>query len=281
MIEFVVNQRGDLAVIQRDVSPTVYLDHWALLEISANQTLADRLTAALKARNGTLALSWLNLAEFTSITMEEQVHNAESLLEAILPQVFLLDTDLCTVINREDRLCVRPHRDDDFLKTLIGLKPTSLNVLTARGLFKAVQGRSDARNFALIEALRSALAARQEQAALDSFIKNLEREFRPVLRHLPSSPQPEKGTLLILCELVRSLSEDKRTKITRNYVDDLFHAVVPVAYCDFVLLDKYWEDRVERIRKRLKAAGRSVPIARVLSGKENGIERFLCELESG
>src|SRR5262249_47318897 len=126
-----------------------------------------------------------------------------------------------------------------------------------------------------------ALAVRKEKAALDRFIKNLECEFRPGIRHLPSSPQPQKGTLLILCELVRALSEDKRTKITRNDVDDLFHAVVPLAYCDFVLLDKSWEDKVERIRKRLKAAGRSVPIARVFSGKENGIERFLCELGSG
>ena len=72
---------------------------------------------------------------------------------------------------------------------------------------------------------------------------------------------------------------DKGTKLTRNQAIDLIHAVVPVAYCDLVLLDKYWEAQVDRVRSRFDAAGMSIPIGRVFSGKANGIERFLCELE--
>jgi len=65
MIECTINEKGELVIDQRDVSPTVYLDHWALRKLSEDQTLATRLTAVLESRNGTLALSWVNLAEFT------------------------------------------------------------------------------------------------------------------------------------------------------------------------------------------------------------------------
>ncbi len=61
---------------------------------------------------------------------------------------------------------------------------------------------------------------------------------------------------------------------------DLFHAIVPIAYCDFVLLDKYWEDQLDRVRSRFKKAGMDVPTARVFSGKADGVTRFIGELES-
>ena len=88
MIEFMINRSGDLKLLQRDVPPTVYLDHWALRRFSENNSLATRLTTALQSQNGTLALSWLNVVEFAKMTVERQARNVETLLEAILPRVF-------------------------------------------------------------------------------------------------------------------------------------------------------------------------------------------------
>jgi hypothetical protein len=105
-------------------------------------------------------------------------------------------------------------------------------------------------------------------------------KFRTAVNHLPSGPQIQRGTRYIFRELVRSLLIDKNTKITRNHAIDLLHAVVPIAYCDLVLLDKHWESQVDRVRSRLQKAGISVPIGRVFSGKTNGIEQFLCAMES-
>ena len=59
---------------------------------------------------------------------------------------------------------------------------------------------------------------------------------------------------------------------------DFFHAVVPVAYCDVVLLDKYWETQVERVRSRLAQTEMTVPLAAV-SKKANGLERLVLALE--
>ena len=84
----------------------------------------------------------------------------------------------------------------------------------------------------------------------------------------------------ILRELVRTLLIDKGTKMTKNHAIDLLHAVVPLAYCDLVLLDKHWETQVERVRSRFHNAGMSLPMGNIFSAKANGIVRFLCELES-
>ena len=121
MIEFRINKNGVLEIGQVDIAPVVYLDHWALRLFSESQTLTDRLLSALKQRNGTLALSWLNLAEFTRITMEGQARKAESLLEKILPHVFFLEVDFSEVIRREDDLLaggklIPPHADLDLLR---------------------------------------------------------------------------------------------------------------------------------------------------------------------
>ena len=271
---------------QQDVAPTVYLDHWALRKISADQTLADRLTAALKSQHGTLALSWLNLSEFRKVTREEQVRNADNLLEAMQPQIFFLEVDFDAVISRENTLLAGgppapPHGDVDFLRE---------SITSARNLFmQVVQDRQRAQRFdALTDAiaeriniLRSNLATLQRGKDRVSFIKSALLEFQPVITQPLSGLQMQRGTRFLLYEFLRALLIDTKTKLTRNYVTDLFHAVVPVAYCDFVLLDSHWKTKVGQVSTSLNKAGLSIPIARVFSGKANEIHRFLCMLEAG
>jgi hypothetical protein len=60
-------------------------------------------------------------------------------------------------------------------------------------------------------------------------------------------------------------------------VIDFLHAVVPVAYCDAVLLDGGMCDRVERARRKLDRVG--VEIAKTFPMRKNGIEDFLTYLE--
>lgn len=59
-----------------------------------------------------------------------------------------------------------------------------------------------------------------------------------------------------------------------------FHAVVPVAYCDLVLLDAQWEHRVKLVTDRLVKHNISMKPADVFSGKPGGIEHFFERLES-
>ena len=263
---------------QGDISPTIYLDHWALRMFSESQALSDRLTAALKQENGTLALSWLNLAEFTRVTDKEQASKAGTLLEKILPNIFFLEVDFGEVIRREDDLLaggklIPPHFDLDLLRMFSQIKPNSLNHFTAHDLFKVIQGQVSTRFDGLADTGVDRIEALREQYAADP-------KFQSAIKRLPSGPPIQRGTRFILREFVRALIVDKGTKVTRNQVIDLFHAIVPIAYCDFVMLDKYWEAQLDRVRSRFEKAGMAVPTARVFSGKADGVDRFLSDIES-
>ncbi len=279
MIDYTFNDRGELTVRQRDMSPTVYLDHWALLQFSENRSLTGRLTEGLSRRNGTLALSWVNLVEFTKMTMKEQACKAETLIESILPRIFFLEVDSFTVIRREDDMLAGgsptpPHADSEFLRVFSQLKPTSLELFTAQDLFRVVQVSGLDKRF---DHLADSLVDRVEELRNEM---DTNPKLLAMIRRSASGAQIQRGTRFILREMVRTLLIDRGTKMTKNHAVDLFHTIVPVAYCDLVLLDKHWETQVERVRLRFEAAKMSVPIAEVFSGKSNGIERFLSKIES-
>lgn len=102
MVRFLIADNGSIRVAQVTAAPAVYLDHWALRNISENPALRARVTGALKSRSGTLMLSWLNLVEFTKVTDGAQARCAEALVEDVLPNVFFLQINPFTVIERED-----------------------------------------------------------------------------------------------------------------------------------------------------------------------------------
>ena len=102
-----------------------------------------------------------------------------------------------------------------------------------------------------------------------------------------NTPIPEtidtlpRGTRYILRELMRPLIMDKKRPFTkhRNDAIDFYHAVVPVAYCDFVIRDKSWDAQANHACHCLKRGGMSAPISKVFSPKKGGLDQFILELE--
>lgn len=278
MVTLSINANGELEAGQRDMPPTVYLDHWALRTFSEDDGLATRLTTALEVRGGTLALSWANLAEFAKVADQGSSRQAEAFIEANLSRIFLLEANPFVVIEREDRLLasgppVPPHGDQDFLRALVALRPTTPATFTAHDLLAAVQSEALAeRGNRMADTFISRVTTMRDVAQADPV-------FESALRR-PAKAEPiQRGTRFILRELVRALILDKGKKITRNDALDFFHAVVPVAYCEFVLLDKHWETQVGRVRSRFQASSIPVPMAAVFSRTKNGLDRFARELE--
>ena len=275
-----MNASGDLVAGQQAVPPTVYLDHWALRIFSQDQGWASPLTAALRSRDGTLVLSWANLAEFSTLTDQRQACQAETLIEAILPRIFLLEANPFIVIDREDQLLaggppVAPHGDPDFLRALVMLKPRPPALFTAHDLFSVMQSQEAAERTAkMADVFVSQLAKMRDEVQTDPTL-------RATLRRPATTAPIQRGTRFILRELVRALMLDKGTKITRNDALDFFHVVVPVAYCEFVLVDGYWETQVDRVRSRVQESKFPVPMATVFSRRKEGLDRFIRELEQG
>lgn len=215
MIEYTVNGSGELQLVQRDIPPSVYLDHWAWRRFSENDALGKRLTTALQSLNGTLTLSCLNLVEFSKVTDETQARAAERLLEANLPRVFFMEIDPFSVIRREDELLAGakpapPHADVDFLVAFSQVKPTSLNLFTTCDLFRIVQtSQLDGGHDDLADTVVKRVEALRGQLDTDA-------EFQSALRRLPSGTPVQRGTRFLLRELLRTLIVDKGTKINQT-----------------------------------------------------------------
>lgn len=281
MIRREMNADGVPIVIQQDLSPTVYLDHWALRKLSQNSALAQRFTRTLEDRGGTLALSWLNLAEFSKVTNHGQGKMAEEFYAANLPRIFFLDSDPFSVIQREDemlsgsaRVPVAPHADAGFLSAFEQLKSDMPTDFTVHKLFRTVQSDRLHSDF---DKLADTVAACIEALRMEH---GQEQKLRSAVARLPSGPVIQRGTRYVLRELARTFLIDQGLQVSRNHAIDFMHAVVPVSYCEFVLLDKHWEAQVELVCSRLSRTALNVPLARVYSERSSGIERFFGDLAS-
>jgi hypothetical protein len=279
VLKYLLDRNGQLRVEQWTVPPAVYFDHWALRDISEDTSLRTRFTRALLSRNGTLMLSWLNLIEFTKVTDLSQGRVAEELLEELLPNVFFFEVNPFTVIEAEDRLLAGaepfpPHADTGFLRAFIALKPQSPRPFTAKTLFTIAQESGLSTRF---QALADTVVERVE--ALRSVFLT-DRGFEARVKRLPAGPAIQHGTRYVLRELVRPMLLDQAGKFSRNHAIDLIHSVVPVAYCEMVLLDKHWQAQVEKMRIRFAEADMSFPVAQVFSRRSNGLDQFLSLLES-
>ena len=274
MINYEILSTGDLTLLQTFSSPVVYLDHWALRLFSSNPDLSKQLINAIKGSNGSLALSWLNLAEFTKITDASQAQAAEQLVNDLIPNLYFLEVNPFTVMGIENQLLngappAPPHADQDFLKAFSLLPSNGLSLFTANGLFEViVQNGGAVRIDKLADIIVERIEAMREEL-------NADPEKEKLVLGSPRGPERQTGTLQILRELLRNFFADRTIKVTRNHAIDFMHAVVPSAYCDYVLLDRHWEDQVKRMAKKMRDNGFEFAVAQSFSQKESGVENFL------
>jgi hypothetical protein len=236
-----------------------------LRAVSADSALGDRLGRAIKARGGTLVVSWANIAEFSSLDARA-ARSAEAFIDANLPYVFFLDFNVFDVVRREAEIIaggapLAPHADMDLLRLVVGLKPAGVQPVTCVGMLTEVSGRRLESTERMKDTFVERIGAlRTEYLEDDAFRALVDRSLR--------DQQTPRGTAVILREILGGVMRDVRSTIGRNDALDFFHTVVPVAYCDIVLLDGRWRDQVDRLRRRLERAGVGFPVANVMSGSE-------------
>jgi hypothetical protein len=244
--------------------------------VSEGAAFGNRLTHVLDQRNGTLVVSSANIAEFSTLD-QRAARQAEEFLDRQLPRLFFLDFNPFDVIRRENELLaggprLPPYADLDLLRLVVGLRPCGVRPITCIGMLTEVSGHR-------LESTDRMKATFVERAGNLRAEYLEDKDFRALVdRSLRGQPAP-RGTSIILREVVAGLMRDRTTAITPNDAMDFFHTIVPVAYCDFVLLDGRWRDQVDRVRARLQRAGVAFPLATVFSGA-GALERLIETLES-
>ena len=87
--------------------PTVHLDHWALNDLSLNDSFRRNFVAVMNQKGGTLRLSVVNIAELSRQANKSQV---DSILEMIksIEDCGLITIDPAEVIRKENLLIQDP-----------------------------------------------------------------------------------------------------------------------------------------------------------------------------
>jgi hypothetical protein len=277
MISYTLDNGSNVGVKQFEVQPTVYLDHWAIRMMSDDLRLQDEFISAVKARNATLMISWLNIGEFTQVTDATSHAKAEQLVERLLPNIFFIEPNPFEVIAKENGLLsggmpTPSHSDSGLLEEFSSLHCTSLAGFSAKGLFSSMHNSPAKSNLHdLADEIIYRIGLQREE--LTSNLK-----LQRAIRKEASGRTLQRGTRYIFRELARTFLVEKKLVLSRNHAIDLIHATVPVAYCDYVLLDAHWEVQVSRLQKRFERSGMEVPLAAVYSKKSEGVSKFLKAL---
>lgn len=247
---------------------------------SQDVALGPRFVDAIKKRGGTLALSILSEGEFCGLTDLKQAVAAEEFVDAIQPQLYFMEFNAFSVLQREDELMTgktgdAPDSDRSLLDTYCSHPLATSTRFSTAGFFSdAVRKHDELRSIVSGMAQNALLGIERlrERIVVES---DLRRKTRNPFADVAKRPT---ATLALLRALINEQMKDLSQAPNENDAIDLLHAVVPGAYCEYVLLDKKWCHRMRVAKTQLRQAGVKAPLA-ICFSKAN-VERFLTTLEN-
>jgi hypothetical protein len=198
----------------------------------------------------------------------------------LLPRLFFLRFEPFEVLKREEnfdsgRTRQAPEGDEEVLVTVARLRGVGVSGWTVKGITQPSERRDH---------LMPTIEAMADQGIegvrlLRTRVDTLKEAQQAKRRRLKGLAGTRRATRPLLWEIITELEANRAGEPTRQDMIDLFHVVVPCAYCDFVLIDRRWHLAVDRARERMSKEGIEVHVARVFSKPDNGVEQFLAALE--
>jgi hypothetical protein len=269
MLTFTRLPDGGVNIVPALPSPTVYLDYSVIVNL-AGTSAGERLRKNI-CGGGTLYLSWAHILELFSLGFGPTFQKVVTYLKAFGSHFIVIDADPNRVIQREDDWkpgLQNPAIDLDFLALLAAkwndrdeVSPAILLDYMAgyQSLFRELQDRHvkyKTNIKGIFDAQRQIYRTdKTKKAQLDAAVYTFAPPF---------------VTSKVNLELAR---ECIRTNEQFNPSDslDFLHAVVSIAYCQYVVLDKKWARRSNAVKLP------ETQVARVFNGTE--IESLLAALD--
>lgn len=276
MIEISVDGQGEIIGKQFCTNPTVYLDLWALMDFALNESLGDRFVQVLVGSGGTLALSWIHFLELSQLSDQSQAMRIATFLQRVAPYMFFIEVVPKNVIERENSILqsgkiIAPHADDKFLKAFLMHRRQSVNPLSIAEFLRDFQQEK------VMEMCQSFMA--ELKSVVESSRQRAQQNpaLGARIKEVPLGPHIQHATRYIDVEAGRYLVRDKINMASQDW-RDYFHMVIPLAYCDVLLLDRRWANKAQEIVRRLKRAGHKAQMAQVFW--ERQLESFWAVLEN-
>jgi hypothetical protein len=267
------NINGKIAVKIDQIAypPTVYLDTWALFDFIEDDRLANKFVKILNNLGGTLMLSIMSILESVGLKNQKQFQCLCDLIDSLgIDKVALLDFNFMRVITKEKIYKkISPAIDLGLLDSFIKIhKPE--NLLKVSEIFLAY--RQDLKNGKVLnEKWEEDLFPIVKRARNNTnSLSNAKKRFRRRKEKANTCKFPCTEFLMETCFDYITINENM--KMPDKEWRDIFHTIVPVAYCDFVLVDKKWLNFI-------KSSGLEYPqIAKVYA--QRNLSEFLKDLES-
>ena len=257
-------------------SPAIYLDHWAIRELSSDPYLGARFVTALKNAGGCLVLSYVNIVELAGPDDLRHAEDAANFLESVLPNTYFAMFDLSKSIKQEMRqgqahIRLPAPPDLGLLAEVARQRPDDSRLFTIAGLIRIV---AQNRDLLLSKWKHSNMELAKHVNSVRANAKTV-KEARSFKCHNPSLP-----TYSILQELLRPLFLDPAQRFDDSDAGDVHHAITSLAHCDYVLLDRRWEAFRNRMVDHFVKLRLSIHVAEVFSKQRDGVARFIARLEN-
>ena len=265
---------GKIFIEQKPAGPTIYLDQWMWCRLSEDADLRGRFVEVAVSRCCCIMYSIASLMELAQISDRGQLEALADVMDSLDFGFVEMDPNQVIALEKRhesDKLGIfndrHPAADRELLDYAVRRHYPAIPKMSA--LLKDLKQEIPARYSAMTDRLEASLTPMIERARADSIVlkraktKNKDRNIRRA-----GPPYTED----ILRALNFFLVANETMKMNRNEWMDILHLVVPVAYFEFVVLDKRW---IHFVRNHLPL---SPPNIATVYGPGQ-IESFLMDLE--
>jgi len=223
--------------------PAIYLDHWAINEISANPAVLARFSDIFKTK-GTLLFTLANTFDISGI-QGDALDRTALFLDGVGENWFPLEMNPAKVMRAEKEYSEEknpPYFADGFLESYF---PNIYNrKLTLKEIVNLVT-----ENNGSAPVFTSVGQTFEEMAKMFELFR-AKRSSDPKLKgQIPSADtfNVNRPTKFVYESLIYLMFAE-RFRLYKNQMVDFFHSTVALSYSEFVLLDKLWENLATKIK---------------------------------
>jgi len=248
MYERIDHGNGQIEIREHFRSPMVYLDHWALNDFSLDKVLRNKFVDVMNAKGGTFRLSVFNIIELSKQADSSQVEAILSMINSI-PDCGLINIDPKVVITKENAIISDPS-------FIFEVKNPSAEVEIVAAHIMAHNYPNEWHVSDIIRSVITELPSKTLFRSNSEFVQDMqhllsvgrsdkdhllkaEQRFKSFKKAGPKYERPTREIFSMSLDFVMRNSQMKMAEYSEW--TDLFHVIVPVSYCDIVLVDKRWK----------------------------------------
>jgi hypothetical protein len=272
LIKITTSDYAPLILTPEITRPLVYLDTCVISDLARDQTLGPQFRDCLLAKCGTLYISWAHLVELFGIASGPTYELISSYLSSFGPNFVLINSDALAILRKEAVFSPGKQNPviDEELLICLAANWNALSEINVRILLDVVASdpsiveRFKIRHQEHKLELKNAFDTARHQYQTDRAIQQQKRNEK--YTYQPGTPP----TQYIYQQIVRECIITHEQFAPSDGLD-FEHCVVPLAYCDYVVLDKKWARRCRSID--IPSSG-----AAVFSGTQ--IDRVVSEIKA-